>query len=61
MTGPDMVNYSDGNFTNNTDFTKINPQLNPPLTTSRHRAALRRPSTTRSSISRACRKGQTLC
>jgi hypothetical protein len=26
------VNYSDGNFTNNTDFTKINPQLNPPLT-----------------------------
>ncbi len=34
MTGPDMVNYSDGNFTNNTDFTKINPQLNPPLTNS---------------------------
>jgi hypothetical protein len=34
MTGPDLVNYSDGNFTNNTDFTKINPQLNPPLSTS---------------------------
>ncbi len=29
---PDTVNYSDGVFTNNTDFTKINPQLNPPLT-----------------------------
>jgi phosphatidylinositol-3-phosphatase len=34
MTGPDTVDYSDGNFTNNTDFTMINPQLNPPLTTS---------------------------
>jgi hypothetical protein len=33
MTGPDLVNYSDGNFTNNTDFSKINPQLTPPLTT----------------------------
>jgi phosphatidylinositol-3-phosphatase len=33
MTGPDLVDYSDGNFTNNTDFTKINPQLDPPLTT----------------------------
>ncbi|HEY6768797.1 MAG TPA: alkaline phosphatase family protein [Candidatus Sulfotelmatobacter sp.] len=31
--GPDGVDYSDGNFTNLTDFTKINPQLNPPLTT----------------------------
>jgi hypothetical protein len=31
--GPDMIQYSDGNFTNLTDFTKINPQLNPPLTT----------------------------
>jgi len=30
--GPDMVNYSDGNFTNNTDFTQINPQLPTPLT-----------------------------
>jgi hypothetical protein len=29
---PDTVNYSDGNFTNNTDFTKMKPQLNPPLT-----------------------------
>jgi hypothetical protein len=33
MTGPDLVNYSDGNFTNNTDFSKIKPQLTPPLTT----------------------------
>jgi phosphatidylinositol-3-phosphatase len=33
MSGPDLVDYSDGNFTNNTDFTKINPQLTPPLTT----------------------------
>jgi hypothetical protein len=32
MTGPDTVNYSDGEFTNNTDFTRIYPQLNPPLT-----------------------------
>jgi phosphatidylinositol-3-phosphatase len=30
--GPDRVNYSDGNFTNNTDFSKIKPQLVPPLT-----------------------------
>jgi phosphatidylinositol-3-phosphatase len=29
--GPDLVNYSDGFFTNLTDFTKINPQLKPPL------------------------------
>lgn len=34
MSGPDGVNYSDGNFTNLTDFTKINPQLTPPLATS---------------------------
>jgi phosphatidylinositol-3-phosphatase len=33
MTGPDLVDYSDGNFTNNTNFSLINPQLNPPLTT----------------------------
>ncbi|MCU1297277.1 MAG: Phosphoesterase family protein [Acidobacteriaceae bacterium] len=31
--GADMINYSDGIFTNNTDFTKLNPQFNPPLTT----------------------------
>jgi phosphatidylinositol-3-phosphatase len=31
MTGPDLVNYSDGNFTNLTNFSKINPQLTPPL------------------------------
>jgi hypothetical protein len=29
--GPDLVNNSDGFFTNLTDFSKINPQLNPPL------------------------------
>ncbi len=29
--GPDLVNYSDGFFTNLTDFSQINPQLNPPL------------------------------
>jgi hypothetical protein len=32
VSGPDLVNYSDGFFTDFTDFTKINPQLNPPLT-----------------------------
>lgn len=30
--GPDKVNYSDGFFTNATDFTKITPTLTPPLT-----------------------------
>jgi len=30
---PARVNYSDGNFTNNTNFSLINPQLNPPLNT----------------------------
>ena len=34
MNGPDLVDYSDSNFTNNTNFSLINPQLNPPLTTS---------------------------
>ena len=34
LTGPDLVDYSDSNFTNNTDFSQINPQLTPPLTTS---------------------------
>ncbi|HZR33119.1 MAG TPA: alkaline phosphatase family protein [Terriglobales bacterium] len=29
--GADLVNYSDGFFTNNTDFSKIKPTLNPPL------------------------------
>ena len=33
MSGPDLVNSSDGNFTNNTDFSKINPQVTPPLST----------------------------
>jgi hypothetical protein len=33
MVGPDSVDYSDGNFTNNTNFALINPQLNPPLST----------------------------
>ena len=32
--GANKVNYSDGNFTNNTNFATINPQLNPPLSTS---------------------------
>jgi hypothetical protein len=32
--GADLVNYSDGFFTNNTDFTKMLPALNPPLTNS---------------------------
>jgi hypothetical protein len=30
--GADTVNISDGFFTNNTDFTKMGPALNPPLT-----------------------------
>lgn len=30
--GANNVNYSDGVYTNNTDFTKIKPTLNPPLT-----------------------------
>ena len=30
--GADRVNYSDGFFTNSTDFTTITPTLNPPLT-----------------------------
>jgi hypothetical protein len=32
IAGPDIVNYSDGVFTDQTDFSQINPQLNPPLT-----------------------------
>jgi hypothetical protein len=31
VTGPDLVSYSDGLFTNNTDFSTITPTLNPPL------------------------------
>jgi len=31
MTGADLVDYSDGEFTNNTNFSKIYPQLTPPL------------------------------
>lgn len=31
MSGADGVNYSDGNFTNKTDFSTINPQLTPAL------------------------------
>jgi hypothetical protein len=34
LSGPSRVNYSDGNFTNFTNFSLLNPQLNPPLTTS---------------------------
>ncbi len=33
LTGPSRVNYSDGNFTNNTNFSRLNPQLTPPLNT----------------------------
>jgi hypothetical protein len=29
--GPDRVNFSDGYYTNNTDFSKVLPALNPPL------------------------------
>jgi phosphatidylinositol-3-phosphatase len=32
LTGADLVNVSDGFYTNNTDFTKILPALTPPLT-----------------------------
>ena len=32
LAGADKVNYSDGVFTNNTDFSQILPPLNPPLT-----------------------------
>lgn len=32
--GPDLVNYSDGIFTNNTNFAQIMPALTPPLTSS---------------------------
>jgi phosphatidylinositol-3-phosphatase len=34
LVGANNVNYSDGNFTNNTNFANMNPQLNPPLSTS---------------------------
>jgi hypothetical protein len=33
ITGADGVNFSDGEYTNLTDFSKITPALNPPLTT----------------------------
>jgi hypothetical protein len=32
LSGADLVNVSDGYYTNNTDFTAIMPTLNPPLT-----------------------------
>jgi hypothetical protein len=34
LSGPDSISYSDGFFTNLTDFSKINPQLVPPLSQS---------------------------
>ena len=34
LSGADLVNYSDGVYTNNTDFTKITPALTPPLSQS---------------------------
>ena len=32
ISGANLVNYSDGVFTDASDFSKLNPQLNPPLT-----------------------------
>ena len=34
LSGANNVDYSDGNFTNNTNFANIKPTLNPPLSTS---------------------------
>ena len=34
ISGPDLVNYSDGIFTNNTNFAQITPTLTPPLASS---------------------------
>jgi hypothetical protein len=34
LTGPDQIDYSDGQYTNLTDFSLINPQLTPPLSQS---------------------------
>jgi hypothetical protein len=34
VTGADLIDISDGTFSNLTDFTTVNPQLNPPLTSS---------------------------
>lgn len=34
VSGADQVNYSDGFYTNNTDFSQIFPTLNPPLSSS---------------------------
>jgi phosphatidylinositol-3-phosphatase len=34
LSGPDLVNNSDGEYTNNTDFSTIMPTLNPPLSQS---------------------------
>jgi phosphatidylinositol-3-phosphatase len=34
VSGADQVNYSDGFYTNNTDFSQIFPALNPPLSSS---------------------------
>ncbi len=34
LSGADLVNYSDGFYTNNTDFSMITPTLNPPLSQS---------------------------
>jgi len=31
INGANLINYSDGNFTNNTNFANLNPQLTPPL------------------------------
>jgi hypothetical protein len=55
--GPDHVNYSDGNFTNLTNFTQINPQLNPPLSS----ASFTPSNTIYSPISRTSSRVPTRC
>jgi hypothetical protein len=58
MRGPDLVDYSDGNFTNLTDFSKINPQLTPPLSSGASCSSMPL-STTLSSISKTCSRART--
>ena len=57
ITGPDNVNYSDGNFTNLTNFSKIKPAQNPPLIV-RDMVQLYASSTIRSRILRISRKAE---
>jgi hypothetical protein len=39
LTGPDLIDYSDGQYTNLTDFSQIKPHLNPQLHQRRHGSA----------------------